>query len=892
MNSMDIRRTFLDYFIQHQHVQLSSSQLVPANDPTLLFVNAGMVPFKETFLDISQRTTPRATTVQKCLRVSGKHNDFETVGSSPRHHTFFEMLGNFSFGDYFKREAIQLAWGLLVQVLQLPLERLWFTVYRDDDEAARLWEEVGAPRERILRFGEKDNFWTMGETGPCGPCSEIHYYQGSDLAQQQASGVNSDDDDYMEIWNLVFMHYNRDIQGHLTPLERPCIDTGMGFERLVAILQGVKNNYETDLFQPLIERLQQLLGQQSSHYRAHTSLYHTIVDHSRAITFLLADGIAPANEGRSYVVRRILRRAAYLGQRLGMERPFLAHMAQTVIEKMGPVYPELVLKQAYIQQLITDEEGRFRSTLVTGLQHLEAMVQQSGAQESGILPGSVAFTLHDTYGFPVDLTQKVLSERLVKVDLEGYEESRREQQERSRSGSCLKQSVESLSELVRELPPTEFVGYTRLECQGTILSLEHLGQIVHSVHAGESLHVVVDCTPFYAESGGQVADTGLIYSLTGTIKVTDVQKLANGLYLHEGKVEEGIISIGEQCTLQVDRTRRYAIMRHHTATHLLHQALREVLGAHAEQAGSLVSPEHLRFDFRHPRAVTLEQLREIERRVQGWIRSDYPVSMTLMSYTQAREQGAMALFGEKYGDMVRVVSVNSYSLDKQEQHAHLDSDVPFLHSQELCSGTHVLRTGQLGSFHLLGEGSVSSGLRRIEAVAGLAADAWVTQQYEQLQQFAIKLSAPLPQLSERIDVLVNDLKQRTHELAHAQSQLVGQLTKTLLPQVRQQGTIPVLTSIVEIGDKNLLRQLGQRVSQQLGSGIVALGALIEGQPHCVILVSADLIAQGYHAGTFAREVAKQLGGGGGGRPEIGQAGGGDYQKLENALHALFFTGSL
>lgn len=884
MQAAEIRQSFLDYFAQHGHTIVPSGALIPANDATLLFCNAGMVPFKDTFLGLEQRPYTRATTAQKCLRVSGKHNDLESVGPSPRHHTFFEMLGNFSFGDYFKREAMRLAWELLTRQWQLPVERLWVSIHVNDDEAARLWEEVGVERQRILRFGDKNNFWSMGDTGPCGPNSEIHYYQGLDVNAQRPEGVNSDDDDYVEIWNLVFMQYKRDAQGTLTPLPRPAIDTGMGLERIAAALQGVRNNYETDLFTPLIERTRTLLSADTRHYREHQSAYHIIADHSRAITFLLADGIHPGNEGRDYVLRRILRRAAYQGRALGFAQPFLASVADVVIDSMGPVYPELFTQRATIKQSITDEEERFLHTLTSGLHHLEEVLAQTTGTRVSMFPGRAAFTLHDTYGFPLNLTQNVLAERGIAVDIQEYDEARREQQERSRAAMRFKRDDEAERWSTRALAPTTFIGYTHLRTEGRIIALEVAGQDVQSATAGQQVKLVLDRTPFYAESGGQVADTGQLHGPHGLCRIDDVQKPVPDIFVHQGVIEHGSIAVGEVVELTVDSQRRSAIMRNHTATHLLHRALREVVGNHAQQAGSLVAPEYLRFDFTQPRQLTSEQVRELERRVNAWIRADYRVETALMDYTAARETGAMALFSEKYGASVRVVTIehNNKHDDFSGLDAVVDSQYP-LRSSELCGGTHVTCTGQIGQFRIVAESSVSAGQRRIEALTGSVADTWVERQSQLLHTLSTKLATPHMQLAERVGNLLGELKQRNAELVALHTQLLERQVGQLLEQVRIDQDVSYLAAQVNVARLDLLRQLIELVSCHLPSGIVVLGAVIEEKPHIVVSVSADLVERGYHAGKIARALASVIGGGGGGRVEIAQAGGRDPQALSSAL---------
>jgi alanyl-tRNA synthetase len=886
MQSTEIRRTFLDFFVSKGHVLVPSSSLVPASDPTLLFTNAGMVQFKNTFLDSEPRSYKRATSAQKCMRVSGKHNDLENVGPSPRHHTFFEMLGNFSFGDYFKRDAIQFAWELITQVYKLPIERLWFSVYTDDDEAAQLWKEVGADPNRILRFGEKENFWSMGDTGPCGPCSEIHYYQGDDLAAQRAEGVNSEDDNYLEFWNLVFMQYDRDAQGKMTPLPRPSIDTGLGMERLTAILQGVKNNYETDLFVPIIERTMELLGKDRSHYEQHRAEYHTVADHSRAIAFLIADGIHPGNEGRSYVLRRILRRAAYTGQTLGFTQPFLAETADTVIDIMGQYYTELLTKRSFIKDLITAEEERFNHTLSAGLHLLENTFLNRVVVEKStkLFSGRDAFTLHDTYGFPLDLTQKILAERGVSVDLIEYEKAMHQQQERSRNASHFKKASEGERWSSRELPGTSFTGYKETRSQGSILALDLDSREVDQVTEGQHVKFVLDRTPFYAESGGQVADTGLLIGPNGRIRIEDVQKPLPDLFVHQGIVEEGVVSIGDQVELGVDRTRRWDIMRNHTATHLLHRILRKTLGEYVEQAGSLVAPDRLRFDFTQPRQITPEQLQTIERSINNWIRADQEVEIATMNYSAARGLGAMALFGEKYGDIVRVVSV---SCDTHEHdHTSLEADTedePSLCSRELCGGIHVTRTGEIGYFCITSEGSVSAGLRRIEALTGRGAEGWIEQQRQAIRTLSTQLGVPQLQLSEKIEALQKELKTRATELAEVRSQFAERQIDQLVEQVKMAGQIPYVASQIEVIDVDAMRHLVERLQDHLKSGIVVLGAVINDHPNLAVGVTSDLVKQGYHAGKLARKLAEIIGGGGGGRPNMAQAGGGDPQRLPEAL---------
>jgi len=893
MKSSEIRQLFLQFFARNDHEIVTSSPLVPGNDPTLLFTNAGMVQFKDTFLGLEPRPYTMATTSQKCMRVSGKHNDLENVGPSPRHHTFFEMLGNFSFGEYFKRDAIHFAWDLLTRELKLPVDRLWVSVFEGDaqvpadEEAVQYWREVGVAPERILRFGAKDNFWQMGDTGPCGPCSEIHFYQGDDPEHQVPEGVNSDDDDYMEIWNLVFMQYNRDEQGNLTPLPKPSIDTGMGFERIVSVVQGVRNNYETDLFVPIIERLIALVGRGREHYLANRSPYHAVADHSRACAFLIADGVRPGNEGRNYVLRRILRRAAYQGQTIGLDRPFLAETAAIVIDTMGDAYPELRAKADYIKQVITGEEERFGRTLQAGLEQLEGIVRRMQAEGLTIMPGEDAFRLHDTFGFPLDLTAKILAERELGVDEASYLVAREAQRRRGREAAQFKRGSQTELWSEADVPATEFTGYHQLQSTGRLLRLVVDGDVEEQATEGDTVQVVLDRTCFYGESGGQVGDTGVIVGPQGAVRVTDVQKPVAGLFVHNGIVERGIISTGEQVELAVDSPRRHDIMRNHTATHLLHRALRDVLGEHAEQAGSLVAPDRLRFDFGHPTAVAAGELREIERRVNAWIRADTEVAPAEMPITAAREIGAMMLFGEKYGDIVRVVTVGCSSHAASIPLANavgaaVATEQTFC-SRELCGGTHVQRTGEIGYFRIVSESSIGSGLRRIEAVTGRGAEEYVDAQLGLLREVAERLQTTPVQLAERVEQLQKELKRQHEQLVALQRKESSAQLQTIFETKRQVKDIMLVVARVDAPSMDKLREMGDWLRDKLDSGIVVLSTVLNEKPQLLAMVTPDLVKQGYHAGNLVKALAQLVGGGGGGRPDVAQAGGRDVAKLDAAL---------
>jgi alanyl-tRNA synthetase len=880
LTAAQIRRLYLEFFQRHGHEIVPSSSLVVSDDPTLLFANSGMVQFKNLFLGLEQRPYSRATTAQKSLRVSGKHNDLEEVGPSPRHHTFFEMMGNFSFGDYFKADAIRFAWELLTKELQLPVERLWFTIFQGndsvpaDEEAARLWQEVGAAPERILRFGESDNFWVMGDTGPCGPCSEITVYIGDDMSRMTPEGVNSDDPDYVEIWNLVFMQFERST---MKPLPRPSVDTGMGLERMAMVMQGVSSTYDTDAFVKIIRRTIELLGSDEAHYRSNLAPYRAVADHSRAVAFLIADGVLPGNNGRSYVLRRILRRAAYQGRSIGFERPFLADVVRTVINDMGHAYPELEQRRDFILETVDTEEQQFLRTLSSGLVKLDTLITQVQDRGERTIPGEEAFRLKDTDGFPLDLTQKIAADHGVDVDVAGFDAAMDEQRKRSRAASRFAGEADVQVWADHTLPPSEFLGYTQLAAEGRVLALVASGDEVSRAEAGQQVQVVLDRTPFYAESGGQVGDAGWLTSEQGRIRVDDTQRPVPGLIVHYGEVEEGSVARGETLSAQVDATRRADIQRNHTATHLLHRALRDVLGEHAAQAGSLVAPERLRFDFTHTRTIPPEQLREIEQRINSWVRADGSVSWNVTDYQSAIQEGAMALFGEKYGDQVRVVHI------ARDGHGEPTIDFASRDSRELCGGTHVARTGEIGVARIVNESSVGSGLRRIEMLTGRGAEAWVDEQLGALNSMAAQLGVPVAQLSDRIEALLTEQKQRQHELDALRRQQMRGSLEGLLGQTQQIDGVTLLAAHVEVSDVSHLREMGDWLRDKLGSAVLVLGAEANEKPHLLAMITPDLVKQGYHAGNLVKALAQIVGGGGGGRPDMAQAGGRDVSKLAEAL---------
>ncbi|MFQ6058366.1 MAG: alanine--tRNA ligase [Anaerolineae bacterium] len=880
MTSTEIRQAFLDFFASKGHAVVPSSSLIP-DDPTLLFTNAGMVQFKDLFLGLEKRSYTRATTAQKCMRVSGKHNDLENVGPSPRHHTFFEMLGNFSFGDYFKREAIHYAWELITQVYGLPADRLTFTVFEDDDEAFDVWhDEIDVPAERIHRMGEKTNFWMMADTGPCGPTSEIHWDWGPERCTcgrpDCSVALDNDCGRWLELWNLVFMQFDQAADGTRTPLPRPGVDTGLGLERIVSVMQGVYSNYETDLFVPLMDRVQELLGDTDAQRAEKIVGYRVIADHSRAMTFLIADGVLPGNEGRAYVLRMIMRRAMRFGKKLGFSGPFLGQIAQVVIETMGQHYHELVERREFVLQAIAQEEERFQRTLDVGLGLLEQVIAGVEARGETVIPGIEVFRLYDTYGFPPDLTRDVAEEHGLAIDQAGFEAAMAQQRERARRAAPF--GWDEAEEFYRKLnlPATRFLGYETLTAEGRILSLVRDGVRVEEAGEGAQVEVVLDQTPFYAEAGGQVGDTGRLVAQGGElIEVTDTRSPLPGLHVHYGRVGAGVVRVGMTVRAEVDEERRWDIMRNHTATHLLHKALREVLGEHARQAGSLVAPDHLRFDFTHLAALTPEELTKIEARVNAKIRENLPVTATHTSYEEAIRAGAVALFGEKYGDVVRMVSIDEYT-------------------RELCGGTHLQATGQIGFFRLVSEASVGAGLRRIEALTGRGAEEDVRQRLALLERTAAQLQAAPTEVEEKVAALLEEFQQQRKEIARLRRELARRQVEALLGdalspsrgQVEEVQGVKVLAAQVEAADMDGLREMSDWLQDRLGSAVIVLGAVMKGRPGFVAAITPDLVERGLHAGKLVDQVARVTGGGGGGRPTMAQAGGKEADKIGEALELV------
>lgn len=857
MSSAKIRTAFLNFFAERGHQVVQSSSLIPGNDATLLFTNAGMVPFKDVFLGTDKRDYTRATSSQRCVRAGGKHNDLENVGYTARHHTFFEMLGNFSFGDYFKREAIQYAWTFLTDTLALPKEKLWVTVFEEDDEAYAIWaNEIGVPEDRISRIGAKDNFWQMGDTGPCGPCSEIFYDHGEDVWGGPPGTPEEDGDRYIEIWNLVFMQYNRQADGTLDPLPKPSVDTGMGLERIAAVLQHVHSNYETDTFVALIKAAAQAVGTDDLSAQS----LRVIADHIRSCSFLIADGVLPSNEGRGYVLRRIIRRAVRHGSKLGAEGPFFHQLVQELVNLMGDAYPELVSAQSRIEKALLQEEQQFARTLQRGLSLLESAVAE--LPEQGVLAGDVVFKLYDTYGFPYDLTADILRERGYGLDEAGFESAMAEQRARAQQAS---QFGEDYNARLSAETTSSFSGYNDYEGQAIITEIFRDGEAVNALAPGESGIVVLDQTPFYAESGGQVGDVG-VFEIDGepVFTVNDTQYIGKAI-AHHG-VSDVELTVGQSLTAVVDDERRWAIRRNHSATHLIHAALRNVLGDHVAQKGSLVDDQRLRFDFAHPQAVTAEELQAIETQVNEQIRLNTPLTTDVLPIEEAKARGAMALFGEKYDDQVRVVQMGDYSL-------------------ELCGGTHVNRTGDIGSFRVASEAGIASGVRRIEAVTGAGAIAYTQAQQQQLQKVASLFKADPAAVSERIEQLMGRQKQLEKELAELQRQLSQQAGASLLDSAQEIHGVKAIIAEVTNTEAKALREMVDDLKNRLGSGIVFLGLRQGDKVSLIAGVTKDLTGR-VKAGELVNFVANQVGGKGGGRPDMAQAGGTDGSKLDDALASV------
>ena len=853
MTSSEIRGSFLEFFRKNGHTVVPSSSLVPGNDATLLFTNAGMVQFKDVFLGKEVRDYSRASTAQRCVRAGGKHNDLENVGYTARHHTFFEMLGNFSFGDYFKREAIHFAWNFITGTLGIPRDRLWVTVFQEDDEAQRIWtEEIGIDPTRCTRMGEKSNFWSMGESGPCGPCSEIFYDHGAEVPGGPPGTADEDGDRYVEIWNLVFMQYDRSSDGVLLPLPKPSVDTGMGLERVAAVMQGVHSNYDIDLFKALIRSAAEITGTDD----LESSSLRVIADHIRACTFLIVDGVVPSNEGRGYVLRRIIRRAIRHGYKLGQIQPFFHKLVATLVREMGGYYTELVTGEARATQVLAQEEDRFAETLATGMALLDA---EAAKITSTVIPGETVFRLYDTYGFPLDLTADVARERGLTIDQAGFDAAMDAQRGRARAASKF---APGLRDSVKLPGKTDFSGYDRVTDQGVVTALIFDGAVIDVLRPGQEGQVVLDHTPFYAESGGQIGDAGVLAGVAAHFTVRDTQKIGAS-FAHVGVLDHGELRVGDAVEARVDSQRRTAIALNHSATHLLHAALRQVLGPHVEQKGSLVAADRLRFDFSHTQAMRPEELRQVEELVNSAIRRNAPAQTKVMALDEAVAAGAMSLFGEKYDSDVRVLTIGDFSM-------------------ELCGGTHVERAGDIGLFKILSESGVAAGVRRVEAVTGKTAYEWVVHTEQVLRDIAVMLRGSREDVDEKVRELVERSRRLEKEVQQLKSKLASGQGGDLTSQAKDVDGIKVLAAQIDGADAKSLRDAVDQLKGKLGSSVIVLATVQEGKVVLVAGVSADLLTR-MKAGEIAGAVAEQVGGRGGGRADFAQAGGTQPENLGKAL---------
>ena len=869
MTGNEIRSQFLNYFEKHHHRVVRSSSLVPQDDPTLLFINAGMVQFKRVFLGEDKRDYERATTSQKCVRAGGKHNDLENVGYTARHHTFFEMLGNFSFGDYFKEGAIEFAWDLLTNGYGLPEDKLYGSIYLDDDEAYELWRKnIGLPDERIVRFGEEDNFWSMGDTGPCGPCSEILIDRGEQYGCGKPDcAVGCECDRYLEIWNLVFMQFNRDASGQMTPLPKPSIDTGMGLERIVSLIQDVPTNFDTDLIQPIIRETENLAEQRFGESRSTDVAMKVIADHSRAAAFLIGDGILPSNEGRGYVLRRILRRAIRYGRNIGLDKPFLHKTAGVVFDIMQPAYPELSEASAFITNIIENEEVRFLETLDSGLKLLNDSLSEIKARGETEVPGDVIFKLYDTFGFPVDIVRDVVRDGNMQLDMEGFDKAMDEQRERSRSVATFATISDAYKKLSAAGFKAEFRGYQMLTSESKVVLIVADGAEISEAAAGQSIELVTAETPFYAEAGGQVGDTGKITHKDFEMEVVDTIKDPTGLVIHKGNIISGKVKKGNKVTLCVDGAKRGATALNHTATHILHAVLREVLGEHVKQAGSLVAPDRLRFDFTHFSQIAPETLADIETRVNRRIRANVDTQTQEMEAETAFKSGATALFEEKYGDQVRVVSLADFS-------------------KELCGGTHTGKTGDIGLFKIVSESSIASGVRRIEALTGEGALAYVQKTTKLLEDTAHLVKEKPDALASKVQKILGDFKALEKEVDRLKAKAASDSAAVGADAVKSVNNTKVLVQKVSADNPAALRELADRLKEKLKSGIVVLGSVNGPKVFLIVGVTKDLTKR-FHAGNVIKQIASTVGGSGGGRPDMAQAGGTKPEKLDAALEEAY-----
>ncbi len=886
MTGAELREKFLQYFERNGHTRVCSSSLVPGDDPTLLFTNAGMVQFKSVFLGEERRAYVRATTSQKCVRAGGKHNDLENVGRTARHHTFFEMLGNFSFGDYFKAEAIAFAWEFLTRDLALDEKRLIATVYTDDDDAFALWKRVsGFGDDRVLRLGEEDNFWAMGDTGPCGPCSEVHFHQGDHLAcPEEAAGRKClgpacECDRWLEVWNLVFMQFNRDASGTMTPLPRPSIDTGMGLERIAAVVQGKESNYDTDLFAPLIAEVAALARRRYGAAEADDVSMRVIADHARTSAFLIADGVTPSNEWRGYVLRRIMRRAMRHGRMLGLTEPFLWKTVDWVVKLMGEAYPEIAADRTRIQEAIRGEEERFAETLDTGMLKIKEYLAERASDTRRVVDGRFLFTIYDTYGFPMDLAEEVFQDagwRVTEATRATADAEMEAQRARARAGAAFGVGDDAAASAIyqrlgSEIPSTEFVGYDSLASPARILAIVDAGsggpRRLTEAAQGAEVEMILDRTPAYAESGGQVGDTGTLVGRSGRGEIVDTYYRGSRLIVHRIKVVSGGFHENEDVAVTIETPRRLGLRRHHTGTHLLHAGLRRVLGTHVTQAGSLVAPDHLRFDFSHGASLKDREIEQIEELVNEQIQANVPVTQSEMDLDEALRMGAMALFGEKYGNRVRVIKIGDFST-------------------ELCGGTHLDRTGEIGLLKVAGEGAVASGVRRVEAVAGPAAIESVARKEAALREAAELLKIGPLEVPKRLQKLLEEQRALEKQLAELESRLARSRAEDLVKAARQVNGVAVIAGRIDGLDADGLRAVADTLRNRLGSGIVCVGSVVDGKVNLIAAVTKDLTSR-FQAGKLIQEVAKAVGGGGGGRPDLAQAGGKDPAKLDAALELVF-----
>lgn len=869
MTGNEARRLFIEYFKKHDHHRVRSSSLVPEDDPTLLFVNAGMVQFKRVFTGDEKRDYGMAVTAQKCVRAGGKHNDLENVGYTARHHTFFEMLGNFSFGGYFKKKAIAFAWDLLTNGYGFDKDKLWVSVYLDDDEAYEIWrDEIKVPEERIVRLGKEENFWSMGDTGPCGPCSEIHIDRGEEFGCARPDcSVGCDCDRFLELWNLVFMQFERDEKGNMTPLPRPCIDTGMGLERVISVLQNVPTNFETDLFVPIMEKVEALSGRKKEDSKENEIAMKVIADHSRASAFLICDGVLPSNEGRGYVLRRIMRRAIRYGRNIGLIKPFLHETVQKVFEIMDEAYPELKDSASFIINVVKNEEAQFSETLDVGLKLLKETLKNMENQGEKEIPGDIIFKLYDTFGFPVDIINDVVKDTNITLDMAGYKIAMDAQRKRSQKRKTFTGVGDAFKPLTSKGMKTVFTGYDALETESEVLLIVKDGKQTKAAVKGENIEIVTEKTPFYSESGGQAGDTGIFQGENFTIKIENTLSDPSGIKIHRGKVESGTIKKGDLCLLKVDKKKRADTAHNHSATHLLQAALKKVLGDHVKQAGSLVTWDRLRFDFTHFSSITGDEIKAIEKEVNARIRENRCIKTVEMNMDDAVKSGATALFEEKYGDVVRVVSMGDFS-------------------RELCGGTHTTRTGDIGFFHIVSEAGIASGVRRIEALTGEKAVEYIHQNLDFLQQASDILKTSKQSLTKKIKTIISDKKTSDKELLRLKTKIASKSLESIESAIKEINGVKILSRKVEIDSPSQLRDLADKFKTKIKSGVILLGAESEGKALLISVVTDDLITE-FHAGKIVKKAASIVGGGGGGRPDMAQAGGSKPENLDQALKSVY-----